>query len=268
MVTSPASSGLLVGFRPEIEQVGEIALQLCRLPSRWSTAATCRPRRRAGAPRDRGRNRRQARARCPGRWSTAGPSGCDRVRAAAAKSRASRFEPRPFERQRDLVDQVVEQVELAGRDRPGAVVAGKADRGEHRRVRTDRIEDPFGGADGIGAAPGRLCPIPSPRRRRRCRLGSAGSWLGRAATICGSASPAISTALQSNSRPSSRQATSPICSSLERRQQAAGKAGDGRVARGAGLGGARAGAHPRRELAGDQRDQEQQERRWRCPPGW
>ena len=54
------------------------------------------------------------------------------------------FEPRALERQRDLVEQVVEQRQLLGRHRRRAVVAREADRGDDRVVRADRVELPFG----------------------------------------------------------------------------------------------------------------------------
>ncbi len=90
------------------------------------------------------------------------------------------FQPGSLKGQGQLVDEVVQQVELAGDDRPGAVIARQANRCEHSGIGPDRIEDPFGRIDRLGAASGGPSGFHRPGGGRNvARRHQHMIWLGR-----------------------------------------------------------------------------------------
>ena len=168
------------------------------------------------------------------------------------------LEPRPLQRQRDLVEQIVEQRQLVVVDRAHAVVAGQADGGEHRLVRAHRIEQPFGRLQ-------RDVPPRPPARRTRCVSAAAAMSLGVSSVAVGLAgdeprlgrtghqhSVAVEQPAQARAQAMPAISSSPLHDSRRRARpamvalRAAWAAASARLA-----------AHPRGELAGHQRDQEQ-----------
>ena len=133
---------LLVGFRAELEQVGEVALELRGLPIRWPRPATCRSIRCAAA-RDRRRRSPTGGVRYPGRSTRAGPSGCRFRSRSARSSRASASSRLRSSASATWSTRLSSSSSCSPRTGAHAVVARKADGAEDGRVRPDRDRRPI-----------------------------------------------------------------------------------------------------------------------------
>ena len=261
MVTPPASIGSESEPRAELEQVGEIAVELRRFRCRSPRPAACRPCRCAAA---RGRRRRSpsVAAAGPGRSTTARWRAAGRVRAAR-RTRAPRLRAA---RARAPARPGRAGCRATGR-LLGARPAARHRRGQGRPRRcTARPSGPDGtairraGQCRCRARPG-FAAVERQRgggdvaRSQPIAVGGRGDDLGRR-------EPADQHGIAVEQRGrSSSQAISAISSSRAAGQQPPGEAGDGRVARGMGVGDPRLAADRRGELAGDHRDDEQDDDR-------